>query len=92
MPRYPHPPASAASATEIGQLSASVDLLRRAFHADLADGRIGKRHNTYQHRARMLRQQTAALDAMQAAAGATGRGASFALWVHDDSRTGQPIL
>jgi hypothetical protein len=46
----------------------SAELLaehRAAFVADFGAGRIGQHHNTYQHRARLLRQETARVEAMR---------------------------
>lgn len=43
-------------------LKSSVDRMDRALSADFANGLVGARHNTYQHRLRVLRQMTAKLN------------------------------
>lgn len=42
--------------------------MQARFEADFANGRIGQRHNTFQHRQRVLR-QTAEADRVRAAGG-----------------------
>lgn len=51
-----------------GALEASLGYMATSFSRDYVAGRMGVWHNTYQHRARVLRQLTAQLVAMRAKA------------------------
>lgn len=53
---------------EADALEASLRDMSASFSQDYVAGRMGVRHNTYQHRARVLRQLTAQLAAMRAEA------------------------
>lgn len=53
---------------EADALEASLCDMSVSFSRDYVAGRMGVCHNTYQHRARVLRQLTAQLAAMRAAA------------------------
>lgn len=46
---------------ELDEKAAAADLaaMTATFKRDLADGRIGRRYNTYEHRARILRRMAA---------------------------------
>ncbi|MBB4101299.1 MULTISPECIES: hypothetical protein [Sphingomonas] len=50
---------------EADALEASLRDMSASFSRDYVAGRMGVRHNTYQHRARVLRQLTAQLAAMR---------------------------
>ena len=50
----PHP--RAASGSDADALEAALADMTRAFSSDFVAGRVGERHNTYQHRTRVLRQ------------------------------------
>lgn len=50
------------------QLEATLRDMSASFSRDYVAGRMGVRHNTYQHRARVLRQLTAQLAALRAEA------------------------
>jgi len=52
---YPHP-------ADLAELDDQVRRLSGTLSSDFANGRIGQRHNSYEHRARMLRQLTARRD------------------------------
>lgn len=54
------------SAGEIASLATEVALLDSKLASDFANGRVGTRLNSYQHRARVLRQQKAQLQSLQA--------------------------
>lgn len=53
---------------EADALEASLRNMSASFSRDYVAGLMGVRHNTYQHRARVLRQLTAQLAAMRAEA------------------------
>ena len=50
---------------ELEGLATEVSLMASTLSRDFADGRVGTRYNTYEHRSRVLRQLTAKLDAMR---------------------------
>lgn len=52
-------------APEIESLSAEILLMARTLYDDLANGRIGKRYNTFEHRSRVLRQLTSKRDTLR---------------------------
>lgn len=47
------------SATAVASHGESLRDMAASFVSDFANGRVGQHHNTYQHRARVLRQLTA---------------------------------
>lgn len=47
---------SALVIAEPDQLAAEIDQLTKALASDFANGRVGKRYSTYQHRSRVIRQ------------------------------------
>lgn len=47
---------SALVIAELDQLAAEIDQLTKALASDFANGRVGKRYSTYQHRSRVIRQ------------------------------------
>jgi len=53
-------------ASEAESLATQIRTMEATFSRDFANGRVGTRYNTYQHRSRVLRQLTAKLDAMRA--------------------------
>jgi len=53
---------------DLASLDAQVRRMSGTLSCDFANGRIGERHNTFEHRSRLLRQLTARRDR---AAGAT---------------------
>lgn len=60
------PAVTAFACDETERLTADVHLMKRALLSDFANGRIGSRYNTYEHRSRVLRQLIAELDAVNA--------------------------
>lgn len=52
--------------SEADALEAALADMTATFSADFVGGRIGERHNTYEHRSRVLRQMTGKLAAMRA--------------------------
>lgn len=52
--------------SEADAMEAALADMTAAFSDDFANARVGERHNTYQHRSRVLRQMTASLAAMRA--------------------------
>ncbi len=52
--------------SEADALEAALADMTAAFSADFVGGRVGERHNTYEHRSRVLRQMTGRLAAMRA--------------------------
>ena len=52
--------------SEADALEAALADMTATFSANFVDGRIGERHNTYEHRSRVLRQMTGRLAAMRA--------------------------
>lgn len=50
---------------ELEGLATEVRIMASTFSRDFANGRVGTRYNTYEHRSRVLRQLTAKLDAMR---------------------------
>ena len=52
--------------SEADALEAALADMTATFSADFVGGRIGERHNTYEHRSRILRQMTGRLRAMRA--------------------------
>lgn len=57
--RNPRPAASEPAATDCDTQRAEIDWLTRKLADDFANGRVGKRYSTYQHRMRVIRQLTA---------------------------------
>lgn len=53
-------------ASEADALAAALVDMTAVFSSDFANGRIGERHNTYEHRSRVLRQMAGSLAAMRA--------------------------
>jgi hypothetical protein len=55
------PPAKAGmkAVTAVASHGAALRDMAASFVSDFANGRVGQHHNTYQHRARVLRQLTA---------------------------------
>lgn len=49
------------SLSEVDTLADALAVRRAVFTSDLADGLIGRHHNTYEHRARVIRQMAARL-------------------------------
>lgn len=62
----PLPAMKAFASDESEWLAAEVQVMKRALLNDLASGRMGSRYNTYEHRARVLRQLSARLNAVKA--------------------------
>lgn len=62
----PLPAMKAFASDESECLAAEVQVMKRALLNDLASGRMGSRYNTYEHRARVLRQLSARLNAVKA--------------------------
>lgn len=58
----------AALQLEADAMEATLRDMSASFSRDYVAGRMGVRHNTYQHRARVLRQLTAQLAALRAEA------------------------
>ena len=52
----------------LASLDAQVRRMSGTLNCDFANGRVGERHNTFEHRSRLLRQLTARRDRMAAAA------------------------
>ena len=52
--------------SEADALEAALADMTATFSVNFVDGRIGERHNTYEHRTRVLRQMTGRLAAMRA--------------------------
>lgn len=52
--------------SEADALAAALADMTASFSSDFVDGRVGKRHNTFEHRSRVLRQMTGSLAAMRA--------------------------
>ena len=50
---------------DLPALDEQVRRMSGTLSCDFANGRVGQRHNTYDHRARMLRQLTARRDALR---------------------------
>ncbi|WP_157105452.1 hypothetical protein [Sphingomonas sp. TDK1] len=50
------PLACAPARSDADALEAALADMTRAFSSDFVAGRVGERHNTYQHRTRVLRQ------------------------------------
>lgn len=63
--------ASKSVGSEADALEAALADMTATFSDDFANGRVGKRHNTYEHRSRVLRQMTGRLAAMRAQAAVT---------------------
>jgi hypothetical protein len=57
---------------DLAELDDQVRRLSGTLSCDFANGRVGQRHNTYEHRARMLRQLTARRDRVRDAMMAVG--------------------
>lgn len=57
--------------SEADALEAALADMTATFSDDFANARVGKRHNTYEHRSRVLRQMTGRLAAMRAQAPVT---------------------
>jgi hypothetical protein len=57
-------PERAIGRDEIAELDAEIHRLRRRLSRDFANGLVGNRYNTYQHRSRIIRQLSAKLDAL----------------------------
>ncbi len=68
-------PAPVAATKSVGSdadaLEAALVDMTATFSDDFANGRVGKRHNTYEHRSRVLRQMKGRLAAMRAQAAVT---------------------
>lgn len=47
---------------DVDALEAALSDMKTRFSSDLVEGRMGARHNTFQHRARIIRQLTQQLD------------------------------
>lgn len=63
----PAPVAVTSSAgSEADALEAALADMTATFSDDFANARVGKRHNTYEHRSRVLRQMAGRLAAMRA--------------------------
>lgn len=58
--------ATSPAGSEADALEAALADMSAAFSSDSVNGRVGERHNTYEHRARVLRQMTGSLAAMRA--------------------------
>lgn len=58
--------ATGSAALEADALEAALADMTAAFSSDFVAGRVGERHNTYEHRSRVLRQMTGSLAAMRA--------------------------
>jgi hypothetical protein len=58
--------ATGLAGSEADALEAALADMTATFSANFVDGRIGERHNTYEHRTRVLRQMTGRLAAMRA--------------------------
>lgn len=56
--RYSDPWAS----QDVDALEAALSDMKISFSSDFVEGRMGARHNTFQHRARIIRQLTHQLD------------------------------
>ncbi len=52
--------------SEADALEAALADMTATFSANFVDGRIGERHNTYEHRSRVLRQMAGRLALMRA--------------------------
>lgn len=52
--------------SEADALEAALGDMAAAFSSDFIGGLVGKRHNTFEHRSRVLRQMTAELASMRA--------------------------
>lgn len=52
--------------SEADALEVALADMTAAFSSDFVNGRIGARHNTYEHRSRVLRQMTGRLASMRA--------------------------
>ena len=52
--------------SEADALEVALADMTAVFSSDFVNGRIGARHNTYEHRSRVLRQMTGRLAAMRA--------------------------
>lgn len=50
----------------VARLEAQILLMEDTISNDLVEGQMGRRHNTFAHRSRVLRQQRCMLDAMRA--------------------------
>lgn len=65
-PRFPSLQNSATTVvTDPDPLATEIDRLTKTLASDFANGRVGKRYNTYQHRSRVIRQLTACRTAMR---------------------------
>ena len=63
----PAPVAATESAgSEADALEAALADMTAAFSDDSVNARVGERHNTYEHRSRVLRQMTGSLAALRA--------------------------
>ena len=58
--------ATGLDSSEADALEAALADMSAAFSSDFVNGRVGERHNTYEHRSRVLRQMTGNLAAMRA--------------------------
>lgn len=52
--------------SEVDALEAALADMTAAFSDDFVNARVGERHNTHEHRSRVLRQMTGRLAAMRA--------------------------
>ena len=52
-------------ASEVDGLAAALADMTASFSSDFANGRVGERHNGYEHRSRVLRQMAGRLAAMR---------------------------
>ena len=57
---------------DLASLDDQVRRMSGTLRCDFANGRVGQRYNTYQHRSRVLRQLTALRDSMRAAQAGSG--------------------
>jgi hypothetical protein len=67
----PHAPGKGISPADLGAIEAALGDMNSTFLGDLSAGTVGMKHNTFEHRSRVLRQLTdelALLRAHQAAA------------------------
>lgn len=58
--------ATESAGSEADALEAALADMTAAFSDDFVNARVGERHNTYEHRSRVLRQMTGSLAAMRA--------------------------
>lgn len=58
--------ATGPAGSEADALEAALADMTAALSSDFIDGRIGERHNSFEHRSRVLRQMTGRLAAMRA--------------------------